>query len=416
MRGVIWLLLLFIVAVVAATLLGRNDNLVTLYWAPWRVDLSFNLFMVALIAFCLVFMTLVRTITALVGLPRRARAWRVQRRDRVAQAALREALSQYFGGRYSRSHKAAQRAVTIQTDTPELEKDNEFAVLGHLLAAGSLHRLQDRTRRDEELERAFELTRGSAAARTAEEGARLLAAEWALDDRDARRTLDLLAGLPPGVARRTQALRLKLQAARLAEEPMEALRTARLLAKHQGFSPVAAQGLIRSLAIEMLGTARDAGQLERAWRELDASDRRDVHVAAYAARQLARCGGAQEEARSWLRPFWERITLLERDERDTLALALADTVEGIGPEWLPRLDAALQACPGEPALVYAMGRALLARQIWGKARQMLEEAGGHAELPAAARREAWLRLAELAEHDGDAERAAMCFRSAASVA
>ena len=54
MRNVIWLLLLAIVAVVAASLLGSNDNLVTLYWAPWRVDLSFNLFMVILVALCLV--------------------------------------------------------------------------------------------------------------------------------------------------------------------------------------------------------------------------------------------------------------------------------------------------------------------------------------------------------------------------
>ena len=40
MRTVIWLLLIAVVAVVAASLLGGNDNLVTLYWAPWRVDVS----------------------------------------------------------------------------------------------------------------------------------------------------------------------------------------------------------------------------------------------------------------------------------------------------------------------------------------------------------------------------------------
>ena len=43
--------------------------------------------------------------------------------------------------------------------------------------------------------------------------ARLLAAEWAVDDRDANRALTLLAELSPGAARRTQALRLRLQAA-----------------------------------------------------------------------------------------------------------------------------------------------------------------------------------------------------------
>lgn len=413
MRGVIWLLLLAIVAVVAATLLGRNDNLVTLYWAPWRIDLSFNLFMVALVAFVVLLHALIQTLDSLIGLPRRAREWRVARRERLAQAALREALSQYFGGRYSRAHKAAQRAVAIQTDTPELQKDQEFTVLGHLLAAGSLHRLQDRKRRDEQLAQAFELARRSLAARPAEEGARLLAAEWALDDRDAARTLELLAELPPGVARRTQALRLKLQATRLANQPLEALKTARLLAKHQGFSPAAAQGLVRALAGEALDGGRDVDQVKRVWRELDAADRRDVQVAAHAARRLAALGAA-EEARQWLRPFWERIATLSREERDTLALAFADVVDGLGPEWLPRLEAALLASPGEPALAYAVGRALVARQLWGKARQLLERAAPAADLAPQARREAWLHLAAMAEHDSDATRAAACFRAAAA--
>ncbi len=44
MRGIIWLVLLFVVAVVAATTLGRNDGLVSIYFGNWRTDLSLNLF------------------------------------------------------------------------------------------------------------------------------------------------------------------------------------------------------------------------------------------------------------------------------------------------------------------------------------------------------------------------------------
>ena len=44
MRGIIWLVLLFAVAVVAATTLGRNDGLVSIYFGAWRTDLSLNLF------------------------------------------------------------------------------------------------------------------------------------------------------------------------------------------------------------------------------------------------------------------------------------------------------------------------------------------------------------------------------------
>jgi HemY protein len=44
---------------------------------------------------------------------------------------------------------------------------------------------------------------------------------------------------------------------------------------------------------------------------------------------------------------------------------------------------------------------------------MLEQAVEDPSLPSAARREAWLHLAAMAEHDGDTARAAACFRSAA---
>ena len=412
MRATIWFVLLFVVAVVAATTLGTNDGLVALYWRGWRFDISLNLFLLLLFGTCFLLVSAIQALNSLIGLPQRAREWRVARRDRSAQAALRDALAQYFGGRYSRAQKAARRALTIQADTPELAQDNEFTVLGHLLAAGSAHRLQDRTSRDEELRRALHLSRRSLSARSAEEGARLLAAEWALDDRDAPRAMELLAELPMGVARRTHALRLKLQATRLGRQPQDALKTARLLAKHQGFSKVAAQGLLRSLAFESLATAHDADQLRRIWLQFDPVDRRDPFVAARAAGRAAELG-AVDEARGWLRPFWERLSELNADERAAVAQALAGAMQGLGPEWLPRLEAAAQAYPREGGVALALGCALTERQLWGKARVALEQAAADPGLPAAARRKAWLALARLAQQEGDAARVARCFEAAA---
>jgi HemY protein len=300
----------------------------------------------------------------------------------------------------------------IQSDTPALAQDNEFTVLGHLLAAGSAHRMQDRAGRDEQLKRALELTTRNAAARSAEEGARLLAAEWALDDRDAPRALELLGELPQGVARRTHALRLKLQATRLGRQPQEALKTARLLAKHQGFSKIAAQGLLRSLAFESLDTARDIDQLRRIWGQFDAMDRRDAFVAARAADRAAALQSF-DDARGWLRPFWDQPSDLTEDEREVVALALVHALPGIGPEWLPRLEAASRAYTREGAVALAVGCALTERQLWGKARLLLEQAAADASLSHAGRRKAWLSLAVLAQKDGDTARAAECFEAAA---
>jgi HemY protein len=412
MRNIIWFVLLFGVAVLAATTLGTNDGLATFYWRDWRVDVSLNLFLLALVGTCFVIVAAIQAVSALVGLPQRAREWRVARRDRSAQASLRDALAQYFGGRYSRAQKSAQRALVIQADTPELAQDNEFTVLSHLLAAGSAHRLQDRTGRDEQLRYALDLSRRSAAARSAEEGARLLAAEWALDDRDAPRALELLGELPQGVARRTHALRLRLQATRLGRQPQEALKTARLLAKHQGFSKIAAQGLLRSLAFESLDTAHDIDQLKRIWGQFEAIDRRDAFVAARASDRAAALG-AFDDARAWLRPFWDQPGELGPEERAAVSLGLVNAISGLGPEWLPRLEAAATAWTREGAVALAVGCALAERQLWGKARRLLEQAANDTQLASAPRRKAWLALATLAQQEGDEPRAARCFESAA---
>lgn len=412
MSSIIWLLLLFALAVISAATFGANDGLVSLFWSDWRLDLSLNLFVAGLVITCLAIVLGIQALVTLVGLPRRARQWRMAQRERSSQAALREALAQYFAGRYSRAQKAAQRALAIQQDTPELAQDNDLTALGHLLTAGSLHRLQDRTRRDEELAKAMDLSQRQSAAKPVAEGARLLAAEWALEDRDAERALDLIGQLPPGVARRTQALRLRLQAARLARQPLEALRTARLLAKHQGFSKEAAQGLLRALAFESLDTARDIEQLRKVWGQFELGDRRDPIVAARASRTMSGFG-AHEDARACLRPFWEELRALSREDRAALALALVPALPGLGAEWLPQLEDAVQRHPREPAVAFAVGCALAERQLWGKARRLLEQAAADPALETPARRLAWLGLADMSEKDGDAARASQCYQRAA---
>lgn len=415
MRSVIWLVLVAVAAVVAATTFGRNDGLVSLYWSGWRVDLSLNLFVLAVLGTCLALLIVLRALQSLLTLPERAREWRTHRRERAAQAALREALLEYFGARYGRAHKAAARAIAIHDATPGLPDEGPTRGLAHLLAGASLHRLQDRPQRDRQLGKLEKLQRqAKGGVRGTEEALALLAAEWAIDDRDAPKALALLGALPPGVARRTQALRLKLQAQRLAGDPAEALRTARLLAKHQAFSPNAAQGLLRSLAVEALELARDADQLERAWQQLDTVDRADPFVAARAARRAA-AFGAGAKAREWLLPHWERLSELARDERDAVALALARNLDGLGPDWLPLLQAAEQALPLESAVQAVVGSAYAERGLWGKARAPLERAAAAATLAADARRDCWRRLAALARAEGDESRALGCEREAMSI-
>jgi HemY protein len=264
------------------------------------------------------------------------------------------------------------------------------------------------------LRQALKAAKAGRGGRAAEEPARLLAAEWALDDRDAPRALEMLAALPPGAARRTQALRLKLQAQRLARQPLEALHTARLLANHQAFSPLVAQSLLRSLVAETLESTHDVQQVRRLWSQFDAADRRDPVVAARAAQRAVQLDAAAD-ARQWLRPFWDKLSELEREDREQVALALIDARADIGPDWLPRLEAAAQAYSHEAAVVAAVGMAYAERRLWGKARRLLEQAAAAVGLPARTRRGAWRALAALAREEGDEPRALACEHAAAGI-
>jgi HemY protein len=405
MRTVIWLVLLFGAAVLLATLLGGNDALVSFYYGGWRLDMSLNLFVLGLIGSVLGLYFTLRAADSLWSLPGRAREWRQLKRERAAEAALREALAELFAARYARAQRAAQRALELQAETSALLEDAQFAVLARTLMAAAMHPLQNRKGRDEQVAQALELA-NSARQRvgTALDGVQLLNAEWAMDDRDAERGLALLAELPPGVGRRTQALRLKLRATRLLRRPLEALQTARLLAKHQGFSAEAAKSLLRSLAMDALERTYDLEQLRRVWQQLDAADRADAWVVAKAARRAYALGDASL-GRLWLQQIWPNLGKHEPQARAQLALALVDCAPGLGSDWLPRVEAALAMHGHEPALVAAAAMAFADRQLWGKAKRLLEQTASADELPAAVRRQALRCLAALAREGGQEEQA-----------
>ena len=51
MRAALWLLALFGIAVAIALFAGNNQGTVTLFWPPWRVDLSLNLVLLPSLGF-----------------------------------------------------------------------------------------------------------------------------------------------------------------------------------------------------------------------------------------------------------------------------------------------------------------------------------------------------------------------------
>ena len=432
MRSVFWLLGLAALAVAMAMLVGDNRGTVTLFWPPWRFDVSFNFALFVLIGgFALLYAAL-RALALLRDLPLQARRWRSQQMERAVVGWVLDALSNQLAGRFVRAQSAARNALdhldgATSGDWPRRE---QLRALAHLLAAESAHSLQNRAQRDEHLQTAL----APAVARTSPEvleGALLRATRWAVEDRDASAARARLAELPQGAQRRVQALRLKLRVARLGDATGEALETARLLAKHRAFSPEAARSLLLGLALDALRGAHDLAQLQRVWDGLDAAERAIPELAlaaadrAHALLQLdaidghdAPEGGQGEDVaarvRDWLAPLWEDFGSLDERHQARLALALEPDLPHLDAAGLARLELLQRQWPQNPHLQYLAGQACLHRQLWGKAAQLLGLARSGLRDATLCRR-TWRSLARLAEERGDSEAAQEAWRQAAQI-
>ncbi len=433
MRSVFWLLGLAALAVALAMLMGDNRGTVTLFWPPWRFDVSFNLVLFVLVGGFVLLYAALRALALLRELPLQARRWRSQQMERAVVGWVLDALSNQLAGRFVRAQSAAQNALdhlggSTSADWPRRE---QLRALAHLLAAESAHSLQNRAQRDEHLQSAL----NPAMARHSPEvleGALLRATRWAVEDRDASAARARLAELPQGAQRRVQALRLKLRVARLGDATGEALETARLLAKHRAFSPEAARSLLLGLALDALRGAHDLTQLQRVWDGLDAAERAMPELAlaaadrAHALSRREENEGADESrgdmrgedvatrVRGWLAPLWEDFGALDERHQARLALALEPDLAQLDAAGLARLELLQRQWPQNPHLQYLAGQACLHRQLWGKAAQLLGLARSGLR-DATLRRRTWRSLARLAEERGDTEAAQEAWRQAAQI-
>ena len=425
MRNLIGLIALTAVAVAAALFAGNNQATVTLFWPPYRVDMSLNLLLLCLVGVFMTVYVAMRALSAITSLPAEARRWRLQYLERSLQQGILDALSHLAAGRFIRARKAAeavleQDAALTQSEHP-LPYSNRLRAMAHLLAAEGAHALQDGAARDAHGKQALgQAAGGSRADQEIREGLQLRSAGWLVDDRDFRAALQQLEDLPQGAARRTLALRLRFKVARQTQQTLVALETARLLGKHRAFSEAATQSLLQGLALEHLVRANDPAQMAQAWGQLHPSEQALPEVALTAAEQCLKSGGSAEQALSWLLPLWERLAdsnpSLELPHRQRLIGAMSQCFIGDHPEpdrlWLSRIEAAQLQQPADPYLQLLYGVACWRFSLWGKAQQMLQQAAVKLQTPSL-RRQAWSMLAQMAQDRQDHAAALDAWKKAA---
>jgi len=432
MHGVFWLLGLAALAVALALLMGHNLATVTLFWPPYRYDVSFNLVVFAVVAVFVLLHLALRALGALRQLPAQAQRWRAQQLERAVVAGVLDALSHQLAGRFVRAQSAARHALG-QLQSSALStwpRRDQLELLAHLMLAESAQSLQNREQRDLHLQAA--LAPGWAKkVPHVHEGVLLRAVRWAVEDRDLDTARSRLAELPQGAARRIQALRLKLRVARLAQAHSEALETARVLAKHRAFSPTVAHSLVRTLALDALAQAHDDVQLQTVWRKLSPTERAMPDLVLAAAQRVLQLadsappdatddeeGGAPSQAlqalRAWLEPLWPVFGSLDMAQQGQFVRLFEAVLPQLDAAGLARLEHSQQQLPNNPLLQYLTGQACRQRQLWGRASLLLTQAS-HSLQDRELLRRTWCALAELAQGRGDEAAAQHAWKQAALV-
>lgn len=425
MRAALWLMSLFAVAVASALLASNNAGTVSIFWTPYRFDVSLNLVLFGLVLVLLTLHWAQRALTALFELPKQAKRWRLLQKERAAHTALLEGMAHFMEGRFLRARKSAEAVLAREKSLAEagevLEHSGALRSVAHILAAESAHALQDKLSRQMHLNLALqEPDSGHSGLRQSlMEGGMLRAARWSLDDRDAAESLLWLDRLPQGVSRRTLAMRLRLKAARLAGEPSQALDTALLLIKHRAFTSEAAASMVRSLVFDLIAKTHEQGQMQRLWARLGEAQRQTPDLAIQAAQHWLVLKGEPSVARAWLKPIWLSLqqdpAKFSKAQELKLIQALDQSLTGSDnsdeKEWLIAVESAQIANPRNALLQYLAGRLCQKRQLWGKAQALLSQAAPILQ-DANVRRQAWRSLAELAEQREDLPAALQALKKA----
>ena len=384
MKGLFWLLVLFSLATAFALGLHLNTGYVLIVLAPWRIELSLNLFLLLIAMGGGAAYFFVRALLTLLNLPTRVVAYRQQVLRDKAFLLFQDAFRLLFEGRFGQAMRKAKEA-----------HDGGVAPgLAALIAARAAQRLRLSEEQD------YWLTEATRSDPQVQSARWMLEAEMHVDNRRFEAALDALGHLQKASGRHIAALRIELRARQGVGHWDHVLRIARQLEKRN------------ALPLELIREVKHAAHRELMKRkQSDAQALLDylrsvppmemsVRLAEIAARSLLNIGAPDEAA-----------SVLENNLRKEWAPELIDLFGlcsgGRTAEHIALAEKWLLRHPDDATLLLALGRLCRAQRLWGKAQSYFE-----ASLSLSESRDAQLDLARLLDELGRTEEANLCFRRA----
>jgi HemY protein len=386
MKGLLWLLAAFVLAVALSLAMRGYEGYALFVLPPWRVEVSLILLSIILVAAFAGGYFLVRVAWRTLRFPSQILAIREHRREKKGTAAVHGAIQALFEGRFARAEKLASEARDLSA----------APALASLVAARAAQRLREFARRDQWLERAAD---GGNEWRLA----RLMTnAELLLDERNFESARAVVRELHAGGPTHIASLMLLLRAEQGLGNWDEVIRIAGLLEKRAALLPEAAEKIRDNARAALLSRkAQDPGSLAQVWREIPKIERTHPKVAGAAARACMQLGdypAAQRAIEAALAEDWD----------GELVLLYGECGKEDIPQRIARAERWLRERPADAALLLTLGRLCFQRELWGKAQSYLE-----ASLAAQPTQAAHVTLATLFDRIGRAEDANRHFRASA---
>ena len=355
MRGLIWIIVLFAVAVAIAMGASLYNGNVYVVVEQTMLRVNLHAFILGLLALVIVLYLLVRLIAGILHVPGRMQRFGVARQGRQAAAALNNAGLAFFEGKFQ---KAEQEAAKVLAN----KEAGDNRTLALMLGAHAADQMDDTALRDRYLKDIETLPAKKQLSRY------LLLAESALGRRDypaAENHLNAAAQINPSL---TRLVRLQLRYAFDHGNALEVLDKTAKLQKAGAINDYDA-GQYQSWAYRrLLALVRDGGGLKACLKRIP-DEQKAGELCAVIAEKYVHLG-LYSQAVKWvahyyphtrqaelLEPFVQSVRYLD-DKAQRKAIDLADG-------WL-------QAQPNDAQLLMFLGELAYSKQLWGKAQGYLE--------------------------------------------
>jgi len=377
MKYLVWVLGLF-AAAVALAVTSHNAAYVLLVYPPYRIEISFILFVILLIGSFAFFYAVVRITNATLNMPVYVQKFRQQRSQAKTRELLDGVLSAYFEGRYGAAERAAVRAM----------ESGETSALHPIIAARSAHELHEFEKRDAYLNAADGKSIGDSTMRL------MTGTKFMLDQRNPREALKVLQQLSDsGVKGHVGALNLELKAQQQAGNWDEVLRVLEQLEKRDSIDATSAEQLHQQAWMEIIRQQQGLSALTACLKSIPAKYKQLSKIAAAAAQTLIQHEGhqlAQQLLTDNLNAQWS----------SDLAVLYGDCGAGDLVAQIDQAEKWLTQHTQDAGLLLALGKLCLQQRLWGKAQNYLE-----ASISINPSYAAYIALGQLSERLGKADEA-----------